>query len=148
MCKVILIERVFEVFWETNSPRTQRHKKRLWHTMCKISSVLQNWLDQDKIISDFIKSYLPKYHHWYHKEEQDSQMWMPTMWLFLGFSAFFLWSPLRNYEKKSCPNKLKFWQASRNHLRSLSWKVQYSILKKVETSHILASISENPVPLC
>ena len=31
--------------------------------------------------------------------------------------------------------------------RSLSWKFQYSILKNAETSHIPASISENPVPL-
>ena len=32
----------------------------------------------------------------------------------LGFSAFLLWSPLGNYEKKSYLNKLKFWGASRN----------------------------------
>ena len=65
----------------------------------------------------------------------------------LFFSAFFLWSPIGNHEKKSCLNKLKFWEASRNHKRSLSWKFQYSILKNAETSHIPASISENPVPL-
>ena len=34
--------------------------------------------------------------------------------VFGNFSAFFLSSPLRNYEKKSCLNKLKFWEASRN----------------------------------
>jgi hypothetical protein len=28
--------------------------------------------------------------------------------LYIGFSAFFLWSPPGNYEKKSCLNKLKF----------------------------------------
>ena len=35
------------------------------------------------------------------------------------FSAFFLWSPLGNYEKKSCLNKLKFGEASRNQKRSI-----------------------------
>jgi hypothetical protein len=30
------------------------------------------------------------------------------MYSFGNFSAFFLWSPLGNYEKKSCLNKLKF----------------------------------------
>ena len=35
-----------------------------------------------------------------------------------------------------------------NRKQSLSWKFQYSILKNAETSHIPASISENPVPLC
>ena len=69
------------------------------------------------------------------------------MYSFGNFSAFFLWSPIGNHEKKSCLNKLKFWEASRNHKRSLSWKFQYSILKNAETSHIPASISENPVPL-
>ena len=52
---------------------------------------------------------------------------MPTMWLFLGFSAFFLWSLLRNYDKKSCLNNLKFWEASRNHKWSICWKFQLSI---------------------
>ena len=66
----------------------------------------------------------------------------------LFFSVFFLWSPIGNHEKKSCLNRLKFWEASRNHKRSLSWKFQYSILKNAKTSHIPASISENPVPLC
>ena len=37
------------------------------------------------------------------------------MYIFGNFSAFFLWSPLGNYEKKSCLNELKFWEASRNH---------------------------------
>ena len=59
------------------------------------------------------------------------------------FQHFFFGS----HEKKSCLNKFKFWEASRNHKKSLSWKFQYSILKNAETSHILASISENPVPL-
>ena len=66
----------------------------------------------------------------------------------LFFSVFFLWSPIGNHEKKSCLNKLKFWEASRNHKRSLSREFQYSILKNAEMSHIPASISENPVPLC
>ena len=70
------------------------------------------------------------------------------MYSYGNFSAFFLWSPLGNYEKKSCLNKLKFWEASRNHKRSLSWEFRYSILKNTETSHIPASISENSVPLC
>ena len=63
----------------------------------------------------------------FHKVEQDSQIWMPTMWLFLGFSAFFLWSHLRNYEKKKLSNKLRFWEASRNHKWSICWKFQLSI---------------------
>ena len=70
-----------------------------------------------------------------------------TMYSFGNFSAFFLWSPIGNHEKKSCLNKLKFWEASRNHKKSLSWKFQYSILKNAETSHIPESVSENPVPL-
>ena len=71
---------------------------------------------------------------------------LPKLYI-VFFSAFFLWSPIGNHEKKSCLNKLKFWEASRNHKRSLSWKFQYSFLKNEETSHIPASISENPVPL-
>ena len=62
------------------------------------------------------------------------------------FQHFFFGPPLETM-KKSCLNKLKFWEASRNYKRSLSWKFQYSILKNGETSHIPASISENPVPL-
>ena len=49
------------------------------------------------------------------------------MYSFGNFSAFFLWSPLGNYEKKSCLNKLKFWEASRNQKRSICWKFQLSI---------------------
>ena len=48
------------------------------------------------------------------------------MYSFGNFSAFFLWSPLGNYEKKSCLNKLKFWEASRNQKRSICWKFQLS----------------------
>ena len=59
------------------------------------------------------------------------------------FQHFFFGS----HEKKSCLNKFKFWEASWNHKKSLSWKFQYSILKNAETSHIPASISGNPVPL-
>ena len=33
---------------------------------------------------------------------------------FGNFSAFLLWSPLGNYEKKSCLNEFNFWEASRN----------------------------------
>ena len=61
----------------------------------------------------------------------------------IGFSAFFL----RNNEKKSCRNELKFWEASRNHKSSLSWKCHNSILKKAKTSRLSASISEKVVPL-
>ena len=52
---------------------------------------------------------------------------MPTAGLYIGFSAFFLWSPLGNYEKKSCLNKLKFGEASRNQKRSICWKFKLSI---------------------
>ena len=48
------------------------------------------------------------------------------MYSFGNFSAFFLWSPLGNYEKKSCLNKLKFWEASWNQKRSICWKFQLS----------------------
>jgi hypothetical protein len=41
------------------------------------------------------------------------------MYSYGNFSAFFLWSPLGNYEKKSCLNKLKFGEASRNQKRSI-----------------------------
>ena len=66
----------------------------------------------------------------------------------IGFSAFFLWSPLGNYEKKSCLNELKFWEASRNHKSSLSWKFHNSILKNAKTSQLSASISKKVVPFC
>ena len=49
------------------------------------------------------------------------------MYSYGNFSAFFLWSPFGNYEKKSCLNKLKFWEASRNQKRSICWKFQLSI---------------------
>ena len=49
------------------------------------------------------------------------------MYSYCNFSAFFLWSPLGNYEKKSCLNKLKFWEASRNQKRSICWKFKLSI---------------------
>ena len=45
----------------------------------------------------------------------------------LFFSTFFLRFPLGNYDKKSCLNKLKFWEASRNQKRSRCWKFQVSI---------------------
>ena len=73
------------------------------------------------------------------------QIKLPKLYI-VFFSIFPLvphWKPW----KKSCLNKLKFWEPSRNHKRSLSWMFQYSILKNAETSHIPASISENPVPL-
>ena len=75
------------------------------------------------------------------------KMLKKIMYSFGNFSEFFLWSPIGNHEKKSCLNTLKFWEASRNHKRSLSWKFKHSILKNAETSHIPASTSENPVPL-
>ena len=49
------------------------------------------------------------------------------MYSYGNFSASFFWSPLGNYEKKSCLNKLKFWEASRNQKRSICWKFQLSI---------------------
>ena len=49
------------------------------------------------------------------------------MYRYGNFSAFFLWSPLGNYEKKSCLNKLKFGEASRNQKRSICWKFKLSI---------------------
>ena len=55
------------------------------------------------------------------------KMLKKTMYSFGNFSAFFLWSPLGNYEKKSCLNKLKFWEASQNQKRSICWKFQLSI---------------------
>ena len=52
---------------------------------------------------------------------------LPKLYIALVFEVFFLWSPLGNYEKKSCLNKLKFWEASRNQKRSICWKFQLSI---------------------
>ena len=49
------------------------------------------------------------------------------MYSYGNFSTFILWSPLGNYEKKSCLNKLKFWEASRNQKRSICWKFKLSI---------------------
>ena len=49
------------------------------------------------------------------------------MYSYGNFSAFFLWSPLGNYEKKSCLNKLKFGEASRNKKRSICWTFKLSI---------------------
>ena len=49
------------------------------------------------------------------------------MYSYGNFSAFFLWSPLGNYDKKSCLNKLKFWEASRNQKKSICWKFKLSI---------------------
>ena len=49
-----------------------------------------------------------------------------SMYSYGIFLAFFLWSPLETM-KKSCLNKLKFWEASRNQKRSICWKFQLSI---------------------
>ena len=49
------------------------------------------------------------------------------MYSYGNFSAFFLWSPLGNYEQKSCLNKLKFWEASQIQKRSICWKFKLSI---------------------
>ena len=49
------------------------------------------------------------------------------MYKYGNFSAFFLLSTLGKYEKKSCRNKLKFWEASWNLKRSICWKFQLSI---------------------
>ena len=65
----------------------------------------------------------------------------------LAIFQHFSFGPPLETMKKSCLNKLKFWEASWNLKRNLSRKFQYSILKNAETSHIPASISENPVPL-
>ena len=54
------------------------------------------------------------------------------MYSYGNFSAFFLWSPLGNFEKKSCLNKLKFREASRNQKRSICWKFQLSLIGKAE----------------
>ena len=43
------------------------------------------------------------------------------------FQHFSFGPPLGNYEKKSCLNKLKFWEASRNQKRSIYWKFKLSI---------------------
>ena len=49
------------------------------------------------------------------------------MYSYGNFSAFFLWSPLGNCKKKSCLNKLKFGEASRNLQRRTCWKFKLSI---------------------
>ena len=67
--KIILIERIFKLFWA----RDMVSKNRLWH-ICKIWSVLYDWFDQDKIISDFIKKVFC----------QISLLISYTYWLFLG----------------------------------------------------------------
>ena len=96
------------------------------------------------------------------KGEQLSQIWNADNWLVLAFFmielwnfqdelgiffAFFLWSPLDTKKKKSCLNKLKCWEASRNCESSSSWKFHNSILKNTKTSELSASISEKVVPL-
>ena len=55
------------------------------------------------------------------------KMLKKTMYSYGNFSAFFLWSPLGNYEKNSCLNKLKFGEASQNQKRSICWKFKLSI---------------------
>ena len=67
--------------------------------------------------------------------------------LYTGFLAFFLWSPLGNYEKKSCLNELKFWEASRNHKSSICWKFQYSNSKNGESPPKSISSFPNRDPL-
>ena len=67
--------------------------------------------------------------------------------LYIVFSAFFLWSPLGNYEKKSCLNELKFWEASINFKWSICWKSQYSISKIGESPPISVSSFPNGYPL-
>ena len=52
-----------------------------------------------------------------------------VMYSFGNFSAFFSIFPLVppwKLWKKSCLNKLKFWEASRNEKRSICWKFQLS----------------------
>ena len=53
-----------------------------------------------------------------------------------------------HYEKKvAYLNELNFWEASRNHESSLSWKFHKSILKNAKTSQLSASIFDKVVPL-
>ena len=45
----------------------------------------------------------------------------------LVFQHFSFGPPLETMKKKSCINKLKFWEASRNQKRSICWKFKLSI---------------------
>ena len=68
-----------------------------------------------------------------------------TMYSFGIFLAFFLWSPLGNYEK----NKSSKWaQILRGFSkRSICWKFQYSISKNVKSPPISGSSFSNRDPL-
>ena len=58
-------------------------------------------------------------------------------YVYIGFSAFFLWSPPWKLWKKSCLNELKLWEASRNYKWSIYWKFQLSIsLGTQKESHV------------
>ena len=76
-----------------------------------------------------------------YKGEQDSQIWMPDIWHFLGFSDFFLWSPPWNNENKSCLNDIKFWEVSGNLKTSRFWKLQLSMSSGTQKS------AKNPLPV-
>ena len=60
---------------------------------------------------------------WFHEA---SQIWAYLENFFWFFSIFPLVPPWKLW-KKSCLNKLKFWEASRNQKRSICWKFQLSI---------------------
>ena len=64
------------------------------------------------------------------------------------FSIFPLVLPLGNYEKKSCLNELKFWEASRNQKWSICWKFQLFVsLGTQKEPHVGIHISESCSPL-
>ena len=78
------------------------------------------------------------------KEGPKEKCWKTNLQFFCIFSLVPPWK----LWKKSCLNKLKFWEASWNHKPSSSWKFYNSILKNAKRSQLSASISEKVVPLC
>jgi hypothetical protein len=69
------------------------------------------------------------YNFFFHSFQGGTKRKKPQkpMYSFGNFSAFLLWFPLGNYEKKSCPKELKFCEVSENLKSSICWKFQLSI---------------------
>ena len=73
-----------------------------------------------------IWAYLDNFFFTVSKGGPKEKCWKNNVWLWQFFSIFPLVPPWKLW-KKSCLNKLKFWEAPWNQKRSLCWKFKLSI---------------------
>ena len=102
---------------------------------------VEYWNFQDKLLlwfreaSQNLNLFRQLFFSWLPMGGPKKKCWKIAKIIRCFFQHFSFGPPLETMKKKSCLNKLKFWEASRNHKRSLSWKFQYSILKNVTFRH-------------